>query len=246
MRKDIAKVIVERPRYGGGGKYQLRQDRRKGKDPLHWESLPKQESLKAVNIRGYNGKYLNDYLAPIKGFLSKNVGRPWDKVNSEIRKHLKPRSTMHRHVLEHIYNGFVELRPMFKEDGTVLRDDGRPFYDGNWYVDRQGILRAYKEKKRKKVKPKEEIRVINDYEEYRKIDGIWYYVRFIHANPKDFDVFDVIFNKKLPFIPWHLRGKHGPPKHDGVPIFHPDKVRVAVEKKQLSKKQIKDLGLNKP
>jgi len=245
MRKDIAKVIVERPRYGGGGKFQLRQDRRKGKDPLQWEDLPKQESLKAVNIRGYNGKYLNDYLAPIRGFLEKNVGRPWDKVNSEIRKHLKPRSTMHRHVLDHIYRGFVELKPMFRDDGSILDEGGRPLRSGDLYVDQHGLLKKYKEKKRKKKKSNPDIRRLNDFEEYQKLDGVWYYVRFVHGSRQDPELFDVILNRRVMFLPFSLRDKHGPPLHAGLPIYGPDRIRVAVEKRQLSKKEIRNLDLNK-
>ena len=85
MRDDIAKKLCERPRFGGGGKTQfIKHERRAGKDPRKWDTLPKKESMKRPNITGWNGKYLNEFFPPLLGFLKKNVNRPWDKVFSEV------------------------------------------------------------------------------------------------------------------------------------------------------------------
>ncbi len=54
-------------------------------------------------------KWLNENLAPLKRFLGKQVGRPWDKVYSEIAENLKPTSTVQQHVRDHIED-FVALK----------------------------------------------------------------------------------------------------------------------------------------
>lgn len=177
MREDIAKVIVTRPRVGGDDGYQLRRGRRQSKDSMLWDNLPKKEGMRSVNIRNYNGKYLSDFLAPIQGFLKKNVGRPWDKVNSEIRKNLKMTSTTQRHVLDHIYNQYVTLKPLFDSDGNPSAPGrwGSTLRDGEYYVDMKGILRRYKAPKSPR-KPKEPVKFVplDDTHCYEFRKGSWF------------------------------------------------------------------------
>lgn len=71
MRKDMAKVIVERPRRGHEDKYKpLRRTR---KHDLS-EEAPKSESMIIPHKLQYEGKQLNENLAPLERYLRKNIG----------------------------------------------------------------------------------------------------------------------------------------------------------------------------
>ena len=94
MRKDMQKVIVERARRGGRG---LRhQPRRRGEE---WEGYPKHEGMRRA---WKDHKELSDNLNPLWRYLDKQVGRPWDKVWSEMCEHLDFRSVLGYHVKSHI------------------------------------------------------------------------------------------------------------------------------------------------
>src|SRR6266536_2639198 len=100
MRKDMSRVIVERPRLGGGR-------HRKGRAvPL--EDLPKQEGIG----RPYTGdwKTLNENLSPLRRYLERQVGRPWNKVYSEISRHLRADNAVQQHVRDHLRD-FVAIKP---------------------------------------------------------------------------------------------------------------------------------------
>lgn len=94
MRQDMAKVIVTRPRTGGGLT-------RKGRDKP-FEDQPKMEGLKKRHQKGWNQKQLNEYLSPLYRYLEAQVGRPWNDVYSEIRAQIKPGNTVQEHVLLHV------------------------------------------------------------------------------------------------------------------------------------------------
>ncbi len=146
MRSDIAKVVVERPRSGGRDR-PIRAYRRS----VDWDRL-KQEGreddapvTESITFRHGVGKRLNDFLSPIRGFLRKSVGRPWDDVWSEVSALLKPVSVMQRHVLEHLRD-YVEINTLRQPDGTVTDSRGRElrsyFNRGAFYVDPDdGLLR---------------------------------------------------------------------------------------------------------
>ena len=107
MRRDMARKLVERPRHGAGWK-------RKGRArPL--EELPGREPMSM----GRGSKGFGENLAPLRRFLERRVGRPWDEVYSEIRARLGPKSTVHVHVLVHL-GQMVEKRPVLI--------DGRPHH----------------------------------------------------------------------------------------------------------------------
>jgi hypothetical protein len=55
-------------------------------------------------------KMLNENLAPLRRFLERQIGRPWDKVYSEIAERLRVDSTVQQHVREHLRD-FVATRP---------------------------------------------------------------------------------------------------------------------------------------
>ncbi len=107
MRKDMSKVIVERPRTGRS---------RAGLRPGRTRTLVDDdgEPIKAKGAREPKGreqktKHFNETLNPLKRYLASNVGRPWDKVYSEISEHLKPSSTVQQHVRDHLQD-FVAIK----------------------------------------------------------------------------------------------------------------------------------------
>lgn len=145
MRKDMFEIIIERPRYGGGRKGKGRYTTRNRTDP---ERLPNKEPMW---FRGQT-KCLNENLAPLRRFLQRRVGRPWNDVWSELRTFLSPSSTVHKHVFDHVLQ-YVELNPIIidgiphrPEASGPKRDKFWPLSNYGWrgfYVcPRTGLLRV--------------------------------------------------------------------------------------------------------
>jgi hypothetical protein len=94
MRDDMARVIVERPRVPA---FRSRNSRRGA-----FEDLPPHEGLRrAQSLRG-DRKQLNENLAPLRGYLERQVGRPRNKVYAEIAARLRVDNTVQQHVREHL------------------------------------------------------------------------------------------------------------------------------------------------
>ena len=111
-----------------------------------------------VSRRG-GDRYLSDLLGPLRRFLVTRCGSRWDAVHSELRAGLKPRSTLHLHVLEHlermVYTDVVMI------DGAPWSQSWgcpRPLTDYNhhtFFVDpRDGLLRLAPPLQRTKVAKK--------------------------------------------------------------------------------------------
>ena len=81
MRSDMAKVIVERPRIGSSMRGKSKGYRR-SLQRLDHETLPSKEGIKRRHL-GHR-KWLNEHLGPLRRYLDSQVGRPWNKVFSEI------------------------------------------------------------------------------------------------------------------------------------------------------------------
>ena len=188
MREDMFKVIVERPRlvnsnsYSGDGRpYRNRED-----GPSHL-------GMKA----GYDKrKWLNENLRPLQRFLEQQVGRPWDKVYSEIRATIDPRNTVKQHILQHLDN-FVAIQTRWEADADgdqVLLKRWNGSYVGIAESDielfvhpRTGILlrnrhydsRAARRKRECDEHSKRQLalrRVISARVQLHCLDGIWYRV----------------------------------------------------------------------
>lgn len=154
MRPDMHKVIVERPRTGGSDDYSGKGRRDIHREKLDLELAPTKENMRRLK----HDKALNENLQPLKRFLLKNVGRPWDKVYSEIAKNLRPSNAVKAHVRQHIKD-FVQEHPIMV-DG-VAYETGR--YDGLYAIHKKrysplyvcpktGLLKIAKAPKEKKPK----------------------------------------------------------------------------------------------
>lgn len=113
MRKDMAKVIVERPRHNSRhGHFTPGRTRALTDD----DDTPLPVRVKPT--RQEKTKNLNEHLGPLKRFIDKQVGRPWDKVYSEISAHLKATNPVQQHVRDHLED-FVAVRTRM-ENGKVV------------------------------------------------------------------------------------------------------------------------------
>lgn len=182
MRKDMYKVIVERPRRGG----RYSSERRPSSDP---EDQPQHESLK---FRHHSRKWLNENLNPLRRYLCRQVGRRWDEVYSELCANIDRRNTVQQHIHQHLED-FVALRVQ-AIDGVLhyqlgygglrqLADRWTPklYVDpasGLLLVNHEGV-QAQREARREYARARQlrvpvDVQPVDELHQLRRIDGIWY------------------------------------------------------------------------
>jgi hypothetical protein len=121
MRNDMAKVVTERPRRGHGNPSR-KWGRRLGRHEYEAEDHgPTRAPIARHHQYGWNAKEFSDLLGPLRRYLRKQVGRPWDKVWSEISRTLDTRSLSGRHILDHI-GWEVEHHASLGADGRVYHN----------------------------------------------------------------------------------------------------------------------------
>lgn len=190
MREDMFKVIVERPRRGKEGDTfaaRLRND----------FDGPTRLGMRA----GYGYRSLNENLAPLRRYLHAQIGRPWNKVFSEICAGIDWRNTVQQHIHQHIRDfiaidvdvregRLVDLAPRW---GLLRSDSG---VSQELYVDpRSGLIRPNKgyrswrytfaERRRRELA---EIamrrRVVDERTLLLLLDGVWFRVE-VAVLPKE-------------------------------------------------------------
>lgn len=181
MRHDMYKVIVERPRRGGGYPSEYRID--------DLEDSPACEGLRA---RHRHRKWLNENLRPLERFLASQVGRPWSKVYAEICAGIDRRNTVQQHIHQHLQD-FVAVR-VVDFDGQLHSATGRwrdpsplaQWHAARFYVcPRTGLLRQnlFRERVRRDVRQarhdqrhalRANRRVLDAARQLHCIDGSWY------------------------------------------------------------------------
>ncbi len=124
MRSDMPKLLVERPRGGWRGGL-ARLNLRAVRD---YDELPKRVSIGQDNPRT---KWLSENLNPLARLLERRVGRPWDRVYSEIRAHLRCDDPVQLHVLVHLWQ-FVERHVVMIEGWPHRVCSGRPLTGYRW------------------------------------------------------------------------------------------------------------------
>lgn len=193
MRDDMFKVIVERPRWGRkyAAKSKLRYDKIPGRKHATGRRL-------VLEHRGYT-KELNENLAPLKRYLHKQVGRPWDKVYSEISAHLDTGSTVKQHVRDHLRD-YILVKVTVTRDGGYLSATHQwsgPASPENWwaqlYVDPvDGLIKRTEKlcrklgvenrrlklladrKRRAKSVPVHDLRTLTETRFLVKLKGCWF------------------------------------------------------------------------
>jgi hypothetical protein len=185
MRADMAKVIVERPRFGSRDKGEGKGYRRR-RQRLAPEDQPRREGMK---VRAAGGsKRLNEHLAPLRRFLESCVGRPWDQVFAEICENISRDSAVQDHVRDHVPD-FVATHVLLI-DGVPCNGAGgwaygwpltRAFPRRRLYVcPHTGLLRRLELPSRKAPRPPRPcdprpVR-LDERRQCRWIDGAWHLV----------------------------------------------------------------------
>ena len=194
-------------------------------------------------------KSFDDHLAPLKRYLQKQVGRPWNDVFSEICEHSDTGSVVKMHVREHVA-GFVVQHVRRGRDGALyctLQYSGEAKLVDSWqefYVDPDdGLLKSVRElckqlgtipirerlkKNRKRQKPSY-VRQVSRLAWHMKFEGIWYLVE-LSTHPRD------KYGDQLSVSALHqlLSQKGWRDQNDGRPV----------RKKQLSRKELKEYCLS--
>jgi hypothetical protein len=154
-------------------------------------------------------KRLNEHLGPLRRYLDSQVGRPWNKVFSEICAHIDRSSAVQDHVRDHVAE-YVATR-VLEIDGEPCYAEGHYFYGRPlreirwiyWYVcPRSGILKRVKPRKRsgdRMPNPPAAPRFVSvsDSLQCRQIDGVWHVVS-LQPLPLASDggaEWDVVFNR---------------------------------------------------
>lgn len=172
MRPDMKKVIVSRPRAGGGAK--RKTSKRGGHEPMR--------------PRLYDNKEQTDLLGPLRRFLKSHAGEQWDDVWSEICQHADYRSMMGSHLRRHVSE--LVQHPRLEDDGLLydnhgLFDINSPYVWREFYVDpRNGKLCTTQG--RRKWKPTPEPKKVFELDGmlYHQYDGLWYRVKMQEIKSK--------------------------------------------------------------
>jgi hypothetical protein len=181
--------------------------------------------------RNQDNKSLTDVLSPLRGYLRKNIGRPWNEVYSEICWGMDKRSTTGAHIFTHLWQ-YVERNTWMGEDGKVYYwsgGGGRPSRVDEWYVHpRTGIL-CYERNYRRYRKPeRDEPNISGEIEievgkSYERIKGIWYYTEWYMAD------------KFVGYHPTWIQFGRNP--------WQTEEEKVILKKKQLNGQQLRGLGV---
>ncbi len=176
MREDMSRLIVERPRKGGNFG-------RKGR-AVALENLPTKVGMRRFHVETGSYKYLNENLAPLRRYLERQVGRPWNKVFSEIAAHIRVDSTVQQHVRQHLQD-FVAINPRHEINKGWYRYLDRPWRQPLYVDPDDGLLkrtdrllevRLARRKRSEKAAEPVNVMTLPDGREVRQINGAWYEV----------------------------------------------------------------------
>lgn len=218
MRYDMERVLIERPRRSSSD----------GAKNLKGSARARFNMGKMTRLnRGGGTKELSDYLSPLKRWLDKQVGRPWDDVLAEIKSVVTP-GVIGRHLLGHVY-GWVPKNQA---------EDRR--YD--YSIDGDGILRREKYRPRRyyfgepaPARDKPYIH-LTPTTQHQNIDGIWYFL-----------IVAKIPNVKVPYTPdpkkpWNVLYQEKP-MYDYNAFQKYGRYVSVVGKRQLCRKELRAAGL---
>ena len=203
MRSDMKKVVVERPRRGSRQRNNKFGARLRYIPDHDYEDEPK-KPRGFESYRAGSKKWFTDVLGPLWGFLGKNVGRPWDKVYSELCANLDKRKVTGKHIFDHV-DDMVQTNCFIGEDGRVWANSwgSEQPVNGMYVHPRTGLLCetpnvSKRQRQRKREKGETSFLYLTDTFGYRKFEGIWYRVKLqrmsinwenYHRTPTIWDIF---------------------------------------------------------
>lgn len=184
MRPDMAKVLVERPRPGSrersvpakGYTTRVRRMMADGGTPVR----------EGMTAPYGSTRPFNEHLGPLRRYVRSQVGRPWDRVHSEICAHIDRGNVVQKHILTHL-SDYVVTDVMLIDGvpcaGPSVRWPrfGEPLHAARWRIlcyvcPKTGLLRtvpAHPKRPRPPApSPPESIRV-NDRLQCRFLAGRW-------------------------------------------------------------------------
>jgi hypothetical protein len=240
----MSKLIVGNQRSGytepnGTSRY----DRTQARDG-NWNALPKRRGMRP---RHCQRRWPAENLRPLVRFLRARLNRSWDAVYSELCAHMDIRSTPQQRVIERI-NEFVAVHVQWC-DG-VLYDTGASY--GGWrrlrrtgrqfYVDpRSGLLKEPPDLRWVPVPDAPHRRLI-DKMVYVRFRTVWYAVRFERMPHRHWPHRGVDYNgsHRLDAL---LKTRVSLENEDERFALYGRPDRIAVWKKPLNRKELKQLGL---
>ena len=156
-----------------------------------------------------------DRLNPLRSFLKQNVGRPWDDVWSDVCRHNDARNVRGRHLREHV--------KQYVTGAGGQEGLGRWYRRNDFYVDDAGILQHDDDRRRYRYRPKydaDKCKIGDNL--YERVNGCWFQIWYEKVE-KSRQVFNYLLNRK-------------------EVEYYSEEVRV--RQKQLSKKELRLLGLS--
>ena len=138
MRKDMNKVLTERPRYGHSRNY---HEVRRNENSGELEDLPHFQGMRAP-YESYDGrKEFSDLLGPLKRFIHGCIGRRYDDVWSEICQAVPSGNTVDDHLKGHARRE-IETNTYIEDEQIFYRSRfGTGRVVSGLYVDpRDGII----------------------------------------------------------------------------------------------------------
>ncbi|MEM9807496.1 MAG: hypothetical protein AAF959_19705 [Cyanobacteria bacterium P01_D01_bin.56] len=185
----LSEIVIERPR--GGMRVSSKKLKGYRKELNEITRVATEDGLLSPYLikTWRKSKWLSDHLGPLRRLLQSQVGQPWDQVYSRLCRDLNPRTMAGQHVIDHLW-GFVERH--------VEIIDGLPYakyVHYPWQGERRSLSEYYKPQfyvhpdtgllcvaaevcRRRNPKPPKEIIQIDAYNQYRRIDQIWYRITF--------------------------------------------------------------------
>ena len=187
MRADMHKVVVERPRHGSRRKNRKWGQRLPVLQESDYDDQPKFVSSGRRRQYGSRCKWLSDLLGPLERFLHSNVGRPWNKVYSELRCGLDPRKVTGQHIFDHLET-MVETNCWIGQDRKVYSHSWRYGVDGFYVHPNTGLL-CFRQRESVRQRKKERLlrQTIDEVKidccrSYRLIDDLWYSVAYEYVD----------------------------------------------------------------
>lgn len=195
MRSDMAKILVERPRFGS------RNASRKKGYRKYLAATPIEEQQQREPMLGHwrgKGKWFNENLSPLHRFLRSSIGRPWNKVYQQLREHVNFDNVVQKHLLTHVYQ-FVEKNVEVRGESVYSREHAwlyrRPLSAGQMFVcPRTGLLRVVKSVRRQEA-PKQLNR--SQPLQYHRVGDSWFELRLQSLPTVAVEQWDVHFERRL-------------------------------------------------
>lgn len=234
MRSDMKKVVVERPRWGSRGRNRKFGARLRYIEGHDYEEQPKKAlGFESYHSAQYAEKEFTDVLNPLERFLRSNLGRPWDKIYSELCAGLDKRKTTGLHIFQHLTH-MVTANCYFGEDRKVYSYGwgGTHPVIGFYVHPRTGLLcevrrQSRRERKRELMPDVDSVTqlYLEEGAGYRKHEGIWYRVKLARVvvgfSQRATRVQDIFLKRKV-HLNWGVNW-------------------VPIEKKQCNREELKEV-----